>query len=92
MAVIWANYDIEEQIGMDISMKYLGGLLETAGIPRSPYFQFLSVLRKEYPIITVNGYVDADGNFSAWSGENTEFLEYRILQYNYLFDNLVEGF
>lgn len=91
--IIWANYDIEEKQDLDISMNYLGEvLLETAGVPRSPYFQFLSGLRQEYPIITVNGYVDADGNFSAWSGENTEFSEYRILQYNYLFDDLAEGF
>lgn len=91
--VIWANYDIEEQKDEDISINYLGGiLLETAGIPRSSYFQFLSGLRQEYPIITINGYVDADGNFSDWSGEDAEFLEYRILQYNYLFDDLAEGF
>lgn len=91
--IIWANYDIEEQEGLDISMNYLGGLLlEAAGIPRSAYFQFLYGLRQEYPIITANGYVDRDGNFSTWSGEDTEFLEYRILQYNYLFDKLAEGF
>lgn len=92
--IIWANYDIEEQQDMDISMNYLGGLLlETAGVPRSAYFQFLSGLRNQYPIITVNGYADADGNFSSWSGEDTVFSDYRILQYNYLFDrNMAEGF
>ncbi len=85
--VIWANYDIEEAQGYDISMNYLGGLLmETAGIELSPYFAYLRELRQEYPIITVNGYVDKDGNYKNWSSAGDEFTEYRMLQYNYLFD------
>ncbi len=86
--VIWANYDIEEADGYDISMNYLGGLLlRTAGVPLSPYFLYLEELREEYPIITVNGYVDSGGNYHNWSGDGSEFLEYRILQYNCLFDD-----
>ena len=85
--VIWANYDIEEAEGYDISMNYLGGLLErTAGIPLSPYFAYLESLREEYPVITINGYMDEDGNCSGWSGTGEEFQDYRMLQYNYLFD------
>ncbi|MDE7269514.1 MAG: sulfatase-like hydrolase/transferase [Acetatifactor sp.] len=85
--VIWANYDIEEAEGYDISMNYLGGLLErTAGIPLSPYFAYLERLREEYPVITINGYVDGDGNCAGWSSEGDEFPDYRMLQYNYLFD------
>lgn len=90
--VIWANYDIEEADGYDISMNYLGGvLLRTAGIPLSPYFAYLENLREDYPIITVNGYVDSEGNYNSWSGAGNEFPEYRMLQYNYLFDkNIVD--
>lgn len=85
--VIWANYDIEESADWDISMNYLGGLLEeTAGVPCSPYFAFLSQLRENYPIITVNGYVDAEGRYHNWNEEDV-FGEYRILQYNYLYDD-----
>ncbi|MDE6014479.1 MAG: LTA synthase family protein [Acetatifactor sp.] len=85
--VIWANYDIEEAEGYDISMNYLGGLLlRTAGIPLSPYFTFLEQQREEYPIVTINGYVDKDGNYANWGSEGDEFPEYRMLQYNYLFD------
>lgn len=85
--VIWANYDIDEAEGYDISMNYLGGLLmRTAGIPQSPYFHFLERIQTEYPVITVNGYVDKEGVYHAWGSEQTEFLEYRLLQYNYLFD------
>ena len=86
--VIWANYDIQEAEGYDISMNYLGGLLmKTAGIPMSPYFNYLDKLCEEYPIITINGYVDSEGNYSVWSTTGDEFPEYRMLQYNYLFDN-----
>lgn len=88
--VIWANYDIEEADGYDISMNYLGGLLlRTAGVPLTPYFSYLEQLRADYPMISFNGYLDHEGNYSNWSGR--EFPEYRMLQYNYLFDdNTVE--
>lgn len=85
--VIWANYDIEEAWGVDISLNYLGGMvMNIAGISQSPYFTYLEELREEYPILTINGYVDKDGNYSNWSGNADEFMEYRMLQYNYLFD------
>lgn len=85
--VIWANYDIEEADNYDISMNYLGGLLmRTAGIPMSSYFNFLEKQRGSYPIITINGYMDSEGNYMSWGGKGTEFPEYRMVQYNYLFD------
>ncbi len=90
--VIWANYDIQEADDYDISLNYLGGLLlRTAGIPMSPFFDYLEELREEYPIITANGYVDREGNYSGWSSTEERFQDYRMLQYNYLFDdNTVE--
>lgn len=90
--VIWANYDIPEQAELDIGMSYLGGLLlDVAGIPKSSYFSFLNQYREEYPIITINGYEDGEGNIYNWSEDGAGLLEYRILQYNHLFDlNIVE--
>ncbi len=86
--VIWANYDIEEARDLDISMNYLGGLLmRTAGIPLSPYFRFLEQEREQYPIVTVNGYVDSAGEYFGWGSEEDEFSGYKMLQYNYLFDD-----
>ncbi|MDE6014481.1 MAG: LTA synthase family protein [Acetatifactor sp.] len=86
--VIWANYDIPEAEGLDISMSYLGVLLQqTAGVEMTPYFRFLAGQMEEYPVVTVNGYVDREGNYSNWSGSGEEFPDYRMLQYNYLFDN-----
>jgi len=84
---IWANYDIEEQCDIDISLNYLGVLLmDVLDLEMSDYFCFLKAQMQEYPIITVNGYVDSTGVIHEWSGSKTELLEYRMLQYNYLFD------
>jgi len=86
--LIWANYDIEEAEGYDISMNYLGGLLEeTAGIPLSPYFAYVRNMRDKYPVITANGYMDAAGTYHDWHEENDDFDGYRMLQYNYLYDD-----
>lgn len=86
--VIWANYDIDEREGLDISTNYLGVLLQqTAGVELTAFGSYLSDIQKEYPVITMNGYVDRGGNYHNWSGEGTEFMEYRMLQYNYLFDS-----
>ena len=86
--VIWANYDIDEVADCNFSLNYLGGyLMRTAGVPMSPYFLYLEQLRQTCPIITINGYVDADGVYAGWSGEKDEFPEYRMLQHNYLYDD-----
>ncbi|MDE7253184.1 MAG: sulfatase-like hydrolase/transferase [Acetatifactor sp.] len=85
--IIWANYDIEEADEYDISTNYLGGLLlKTAGIPLSPYQEFVEQMREEYPVITVSGYVDGEGVYRNWNSAGDEFPEYRMLQYYYLFD------
>lgn len=83
---IWANYDIEEAKGYDLSMNYLGGLLlRTAGVPLPSNFAYLEELRQEYPIITMNGYVDAEQNYFGWDGEDP-FEIYRKIQYYQLFE------
>lgn len=85
--VIWANYDIAEMEDLDISMNYLGALLlDTIGVEKSAYFNYLFELMEDYPVITINGYQDKIGNVFEWSGTNEEFLEYRILQYEFLYD------
>lgn len=85
--VIWANYDIEEADSLDISLNYLGGMvMQVAGVPLSPYFSYLQELREDYPIITVNGYIDSQNVYRNWENNGNEFPEYQMLQYNYLFD------
>ena len=86
--IIWANYDIPEAEGLDIGMSYLGALLlKTAQIPCSPFYTFLQQEMERYPIVTVNGFFDKEGGYYDWPQEQTQLLEYRILQYNYLFDS-----
>lgn len=85
--IIWANYEIPKEDGLDISMNYLGVLLQkTVGIPLSPYFAFLDELQEKYPIVSINGCVDKDGNYYSLNELSEELEAYRILQYRYLFD------
>jgi len=62
--LIWANYDIEEQENVNISMNYLSTLmLESTGMKLSPFNQFLLDIHKQIPVLTTNGYFGEDGNY-----------------------------
>lgn len=88
--LIWANYDIPEQEIDAVSTNYLSTLLmDTAQIPLPPYNQFLKQLYQIIPVINANGYMDSEGRFYSFDQESPyeELInEYRILQYNNLFD------
>ncbi len=86
---IWANYDIEEAEYEAISVNYLSTLLaKTAGLPLTDAQAFLWELYEEYPVVTANYFMDADGRIytSDVYGEHQRLLEYAAMQYNYLFD------
>lgn len=84
---IWANYDIEEQENIEISLNYLGGLLfEVAGLPQTPYMQYVSGIKGEYPILTVNGYIDKDGGIYTLEELPDKLKEYERVQYYNLYD------
>lgn len=99
---IWANYDIEEQTGIEISANYLSTLLlEKAGLPMPAYQTYLAELRGEVPILTSRYMVTSDGYAGVPDGyeayleelENVSEVEqrnlmsqYRQLQYYLLFD------
>ena len=52
---IWANYDIEEESGLNISANYLASrTLDAAGLPKPGYFSFLTELEKQVPVISAN--------------------------------------
>ena len=75
----------------DISTNYLASLiLDVANIQKTPYLQFLDELRKEFPIITGNGYMDKTVIYHEFS-ENNEYTplieQYHYLQFNNMFDN-----
>lgn len=92
---LWANFDIpEENIGK-ISMNYLGAyLLNRAGATLSPYERYLLDLRKDIPVLTLNGYTGSDGKYYEISDKSSPYyqkvLEYEYLQYNALYDNDVD--
>lgn len=98
--LIWANYDIEEQEGLVLSINHLSALMmETANLPMTGYQQFSAQLRELAPVINAVGYREAGGagvsRRSELSQEAQEaVLQYEQLQYNQLFDreNRVEEF
>ncbi|MBE6956161.1 MAG: LTA synthase family protein [Ruminococcaceae bacterium] len=59
---IWTNYDIPEQRDVVLSSNFLGPLVvETAGLPKSGWMNFLSRLSDEIPVVSPAGYVTQDG-------------------------------
>ena len=92
--MIWANYDIRAAEIPQISINYLSTLMtETAGLKLTDYQKFLLDMYQYIPSITANGFYDRQENLYSWDeldeadAELQEWIkEYRILQYNYLFD------
>lgn len=90
---LWANYDIEEQTDINISLNYLSTLLmKSAGLELSEYQDYLWQTYQELPVVTANFYMDNDGNVYDYQSE--DFLpeyedlldDYSSVQYNHLFD------
>lgn len=89
--VIWANYGIKEQEDLYISANYMSSLiLDTAGLAKSGYEQFLSEVQKSIPVITKYGYVGKDGNFYQVEDKKSPYYDliqtYNMLEYNNIFD------
>lgn len=91
--LLWANYDIPEADGMELSINYLSSLLtECAGIPQTSYQRFLAALWAEVPVVNAVGFLDGDGT---WSYDATQLSQdaqqglasYEMLQYNALFES-----
>lgn len=75
--VIWANYDIPEADGWNLSANYLAAcMMEVSGIPLADYQNYLLELQREIPVIS-----------SQHQDRDTEgFRDYQKLQYYLLFD------
>ena len=86
--LLWANYpliDLEEQ---DYSNNYLGNLLlQEARIPYDRWYDFLTTVQHEYPIINDAFYYDQTGQATSIEDQNfpDKLNDYAILQYEYLF-------
>ena len=92
---IWANYDIEEEEGLEISLNYLmAKVFETADIPLTKYQMFLKNIEKELPVVNRIGvktkegyYVEAQKEDNLSEKQKELLKEYEYIQYNNLFDD-----
>jgi len=85
--IIHANFDIEEESKLDMSVNFLAAkLLETADLPKTNYFNYLSELQKKYNSITALQYRDATGTTFEITDRKDSLLEYEMLQYYQTFD------
>ena len=89
---IWANYEIEEADGLELSLNYLAALLmETSGLPMTGYQKYLMDLSEAVPVINTVGIIDDDGNSVELERELADekkrlVEEYELLQYCAVFD------
>ena len=84
---IWANYDIEEQSGINTSPNFLAAkTLQAAGLPMSAYFNCLSGLYEQIPVISATHVRLADGTFTDVKEQSETLNDYQTLQYYLLFD------
>lgn len=96
--MIWANYDIEESEGTEMSANYMAPYLKSLlGMPMTGFDKYLLDLYKEYPVISAICYKDASGEVHVpeESADGDERIsEYERIQYNGLIDtkNRVEEF
>ena len=89
--VIWANYDIEEEKGLETSVNYLGNLvMQKAGIPLYDFRSYTEDLSLRVPVISAIRTVDNTGQSRNTGEEEPDLGEYRKLQYYELFDRKAE--
>ena len=90
--LIWANYDIPEAQGVELSLNYLSTLLmQTANLPLTGYQQTLSRYYQVLPVVNTMGYRDGMGTWSDREEDLTPaaqaaLADYRILCYANVFD------
>lgn len=84
---IWANFDIEEASGVETSANYLAAkTLQAAGLPLPSYFNFLTDLEDQAPVISASHVLLSDGTFTYAKSQKDLLNDYQILQYYLLFD------
>lgn len=84
--VLWANYDIEESHGNEISPGLLGEeVLDVAGVKTSPYYNYLKELSETVDSVNIMQTIYSDGHADSEDDEAEALKDYRILQYYHLF-------
>lgn len=87
--VLWANYDLPEEMPVVTSPNYLRVLLlRQAGISLSNYDQLIYECYKEYPAINIAGFYDKKGVFHKISelDSNELLMDYKKCAYYNLFE------
>lgn len=87
--LIWSNQAIEKEDAGYISMNMLvPRILKTAGLPTSPYYQYMCDLSQKVPVTTAyNTYYDCDGNEFSYDVDNENknlVQQYFYMEYNNL--------
>lgn len=97
--VIWANYDIKEQSGINISANYMSSyLLDTINAKMTGYNKYLLDLYKELPVISAICNIDKDGEMYDNDNKETKWKDtlnqYNQVEYNNVVDteNRVDDF
>ncbi|MBO6148601.1 MAG: LTA synthase family protein [Lachnospiraceae bacterium] len=86
--MIWANYDIEEKKGIELSANYLGNLtLEAAGIPLTRYRSFTKEVSSRFPVVTAIHAVDSKGGDVPVAEVQEKLPDYSAMQYYEIFDD-----
>lgn len=72
------------------SLNYLGAAtLKSAGLPLDEYFAFLSAMKSEVPLINLNGYQDASGEWhhhGTSSESSASYAQLAMVEHNNLFE------
>ena len=88
--ILWANYDIFEEVVDNISANYLSSyLLQTAGLERTTYNNYLLGLYETLPVINGLFYKDNENNvygLSDQTGLEDLMLEYQWIGYYNAFE------
>ncbi len=88
--MIWANFDIPEETGVEISLNYLASYMkQVLNMPMTGFDKYLLELFKTLPVITDIAVVDNEGNMFEADGKTPYddlLLTYQQIQYNGFMD------
>lgn len=90
--VIWANFDLpkmeERTISPNYIVPYLYQILSQTeyALPISSYYQFLSKVQVEIPVLTTWGYYDSNYSYSEKAPSSELYKQYQYVQYNNVID------
>lgn len=84
--LFWANYPVDfDEIPDVLSANFLAPyLFRAAGVQGSRYTDYLYSLSREYPVVSLHGIVDAEGNILQYDEDDpacSDILDYAMVQY-----------